>query len=144
MSENAREYHSAVDTWLLLVLLAAVGISLLGALEVIIVTPRSAWWIAAVLVVAGTGLPVWLLVDTRYQLDDRELRIRCGPFRWRVLLDSIHSVEPSSNPIASPALSLKRLKIRYGTGQEVLVSPRDPDAFREDLERLRRGDAGRD
>ncbi len=135
----ARIYKTRIDTWLLVVLLAAMGLSLLAALEVIVVADRSAWWIAPVAAVLGVGLPAWLLLDTKYRLDDKELRISSGPFRWRVLLSTIQSVEPSANPIASPALSLDRLRIDYGAGQTVYISPRDREAFISELEQLRAG-----
>lgn len=138
-----RVYKTRIDTWLMVLLLAAMGLALLASLEVIVVADRSAWWIAPVAVLVGVGLPAWLLLDTKYRLDDKELRIASGPFRWRILLDSIQSVEPSSNPIASPALSLKRLRITYGRGQQVYVSPNDLDGFREELEQLRHGESGR-
>ncbi|WP_376695529.1 PH domain-containing protein [Wenzhouxiangella sp. EGI_FJ10305] len=135
-------YKSHIDTWLLAALLAAMGLALLAALEVIVVADRSAWWIAPIAAVLGVGLPFWLLVDTKYRLDEKELRISSGPFRWRVLLSTIQSVEPSANPIASPALSLKRIRIDYGAGQTVYISPRDREAFIKELDRLR-ADAGR-
>lgn len=131
-----RVYKSRIDPWLLMVLLAAMGVSALAALEVILVAERGAWWIAAVAAGLGIGLPAWLMLGTNYRLDDKELRISCGPFRWRILLAAIHSVEPSSNPIASPALSLKRLRIDYGRGQAVFISPPDRRRFLEELERL--------
>lgn len=134
-----RIYRTRVDTWLLVVLLAAMGLALLAALEVIVVADRSAWWIAPLAAVLGVGLPAWLLLDTKYRLDEKELRISSGPFRWRVLLSTIQSVEPSANPIASPALSLKRIRIDYGAGQTVYISPRDREAFISELERLRAG-----
>lgn len=135
----ARVYKTRIDTWLLVVLLAAMGLALLAALEVIVVADRSAWWIAPIAAVLGVGLPAWLLLDTKYRLDDKELRISSGPFRWRVLLSTIQSVEPSTNPIASPALSLDRLRIDYGAGQTVYISPRDREAFISELEQLRAG-----
>lgn len=134
-----RVYKTRIDTWLLVVLLAAMGLALLAALEVIVVADRSAWWIAPLAAVLGVGLPAWLLLDTKYRLDEKELRISSGPFRWRVLLSTIQSVEPSANPIASPALSLKRIRIDYGAGQTVYISPRDREAFISELERLRAG-----
>lgn len=138
-----QDCKSRIDTWLLMVLLLAMGVSLLAALEVIIAASPNAWWLALLIALPGVGLPAWILLGTRYRLDDRELRIVCGPFRWRILLSTIQSVEPSSNPIASPALSLERLRIDYGAGQTVHISPPDRDGFRRELERLRHGDTGR-
>lgn len=134
-----RVYKTRIDTWLLVVLLAAMGLALLAALEFIVVADRSAWWIAPVAAVLGVGLPAWLLLGTKYRLDEKELRISSGPFRWRIPLATIQSTASSSNPIASPALSLKRIRIDYGDGRTVYISPHDREAFIAELERLRAG-----
>jgi hypothetical protein len=57
------------------------------------------------------------------------LLIRCGPFRWTVPIDSITAVEETRNPLSSPALSLDRLRIRYGKQRQVMVSPADKAGF---------------
>lgn len=67
------------------------------------------------------------------------LVIRFGPARVRVPYDRIRAVEPSSNPLSSPALSLRRVRIDYdkpnGKGTFVLVSPQDRDGFMQELRR---------
>ena len=62
------------------------------------------------------------------------LDIRSGPFRFRVPLGEVISVEPSRNPLSSPACSLDRLLIRYGRRQ-IMVSPKDRLAFLDALAR---------
>ncbi len=83
--------------------------------------------IAAVLPVAVITL--WLLYGTRYEVSRTELFVRAGPFRWRIPLDSIHGAERTRSPLSSPALSLDRIRIRYGNGRELLVSPDNQRAF---------------
>ncbi len=70
-----------------------------------------------------------LLIGTHYTVDRGELKIISGPFRWKVSIDEITSVEPTRSPLSSPALSLDRLRIRYGKGRRVLVSPADKEGF---------------
>ncbi len=84
---------------------------------------------------------IWLLAGTRYTLTDSDLRVRCGPFRWRVALAEILSVTPTRNPLSSPAPSLDRLCIEYGSGKSIMISPKDKEAFLDELE-LRRGATG--
>lgn len=43
----------------------------------------------------------------------------------------------TSNPLASPALSLDRLKIEYGQGHWIMISPRDREGFLRELESRR-------
>ena len=67
-------------------------------------------------------------------LTEHDLLVRSGPFRWRVPLGQIHSVTPTRNPLSSPALSLDRLRIEYGDGKWILISPRERERFLEALE----------
>jgi hypothetical protein len=69
--------------------------------------------------------------------------VRSGPFRWTIALDDIHAVTPSRDLRSGPALSLDRLRIEYGPGREILISPRDQSGFLHDLEHRRLVSAGR-
>ncbi len=91
--------------------------------------------IALVLVVVGAGLPLWLIATTHYAVGDETLTVRSGPFKWQVALSDIESVYATNNPISSPALSLDRIAIRYQSGKELLISPKDKQAFVEALKR---------
>jgi hypothetical protein len=74
------------------------------------------------------------MLSTRYTLTESELRIVSGPFRWRIPLQEIRSVTPTRNPLSSPALSLDRLRIEYGNGNWIMVSPRDKERFLKELQ----------
>ena len=127
-------YRSRVDRWLVAVLVAA-AVTCLGAS---IVSLRTASGIELLVPLAallgGIGLPLWLLATTRYTLTDEWLEVTSGPFRWRIPLAQITSITPTSNPLSSPALSLDRLRVAYGSGKTVLISPEDKRRFIEDLE----------
>lgn len=84
-------------------------------------------------VVTLIGPCIWVLTSTYYLFDGAELRVRCGPLRWQIPLDQIHNVEPTRNPMSSAALSLDRLRIDYGRGKFVLVSPADKAGFLREL-----------
>ena len=82
--------------------------------------------------VAGAAFGFWVLYGTHYRVDEREVLVRSGPFRWRIPLDAITSVTPTTNPLSSPACSLDRLRIAYrGPRGEraLLVSPDDKAGF---------------
>ena len=136
-ASGASIHTSKVDTWLILVAALAAGasvgvaVALLreGGVPVVVLVP--------VVVVLGAGLPLWTLFGTRYELTPGRLRIRCGPFRWTVPLNEIRAVTPTRNPLSSPALSLDRLRIDYGRGSSVMISPRDQARFLEDMGRYR-------
>ncbi|HHX63417.1 MAG TPA: PH domain-containing protein [Chloroflexi bacterium] len=81
-----------------------------------------------------TALWAWMWFGTAYTIAGDELIVRCGPFRRVVELNEIVSVRKTHNPLASFALSLDRLEIRYGEQGLVLISPRDEVGF---IDRLR-------
>ena len=67
---------------------------------------------------------------TRYVVEGDTLTVFYGFFlKKRIPIGAITSIKRSRNPISSPALSLRRLAIRYGKYDEILVSPKDPKAF---------------
>lgn len=134
-------HPSKVDTWLAVVLAIAMIASLVAALAVLAVPSPMAWAISAVTAIIGVGLPLWLLLSTRYTLARDELLVRSGPFKWRIAVTDITSITPTSNPLSSPALSLDRLRIEYGRGQSLMISPRDKERFVKDVEAMRHGAA---
>ena len=125
-------FASKRDRWLAIVVwisaLLALGAGLSSGFLV-----RAEPRVAALALAACLGTPafmLWTFYGTSYRLDAEELRIQCGPLRFRVLLGEITSVSPSRNPRSSPACSLDRLEIRYGGGRSrMLISPKDKSAF---------------
>lgn len=133
MTRTDREvYRSRVDSWLLLVLVGsplAVVVPLWLAVQRGLVGP----WVIAVFVLFSVILPAWFLLGTAYRLEQSTLDVRCGPFRWKIPYDRILSVSPTRSPLSSPALSLERLRIRYGDDRELMVSPADSAGFQRSL-----------
>ena len=129
-----RVHRSAVDWWIALILLAGAAlVPLLLALALTgfgrdLVGSASMLVAAAIMASTLTGL-VW---PVRYTLAGEVLVVRSGLLRQRVRLADITSVEPTRALWSSPALSSRRLRIRYGASW-ILVSPRDRDAFLADL-----------
>ena len=119
-------FKSAIDTWLWVVLAfntALVGIALVTAAR----TEQAG--LVAITVTAAVLLPLWIVFSTHYTVEEGLLRVRSGPFLWRIPLEAIRTVEPSRSWLSGPALSLNRLKISYGEGKAILVSPLDRDGF---------------
>lgn len=127
------KFRSAVDGWFIALglVLPALVMAWVG------ITVQFAHWSTAFVFAAAAlvavGLPAWLIVSTVYRIGGGVLTIRSGPFRWRIRLADIQSVQPSRSLLSSPALSLRRLEIRYGGGRRILVSPTDPERFLQAL-----------
>ena len=130
-------YKSKKDTWLIMVIYAAVCGALAGCVTLAFSGLPRDLVSAAFLFVIGVVFPLWLMRATFYLLDDRRLTIRCGPFRWSIPLAKIKSVKRSRSLLSSPALSLDRVQIRYGRFGSVLISPEHRDRFLAELENRR-------
>ena len=130
----SRAYRSKVDgkiaavTVLTIVVLIAAGASLPGR------NHETAIALHAVSLFC-LAICVWTLLGTYYVIDAASLVVRSGPFHWIVALRDIHSVRPTRDTRSGPALSFDRLRIEYGAGRALLVSPREKDAFLADLAR---------
>lgn len=131
-------YRSKVDIWLFVMLSFAALAALYSAAQTMAAGSTGAIAVAVLVAVVGVGLPLWLLFSTRYTLEATQLLAQSGPFKWVVPLADIKSITPSNNPLSSPALSLDRLRIDYGKGRMLLISPRDKEQFLQDIEAARR------
>lgn len=134
-------YGSKIDAWLLAVLVPAMLVAGYAAFRLLATGTAAAWGIAALIAAIGVGLPLWLLLATHYAFVGPELVVRSGPFTWRVPVAGITDVTPTSDARSSPALSLDRLRIEYGRGRWIMVSPRDKKGFLREIE-TRRGAPG--
>lgn len=131
------EYRSKIDLWLLIVLVATAVACAVAGINIMMTRSPAFWWLALLIAVPGTGLPIWLLGATKYTLDDHRLHIRSGPFRWDIRIQDIRSIVRTSSPVSSPALSLDRLRIELDGGDAVMISPRNAEDFLHDIERRR-------
>jgi Protein of unknown function (DUF1200). len=138
-------YKSKIDAWLLLTIGAAIVITIVGvAMPFVVETPNAELQLTRVLpglvigVLAGVGLPLWILANTNYTLTDMTLHVRCGPFSYKVPIAEISSVTPTRSILSAPALSLDRLRIEYSRGKVVVISPEDRERFLKDLDIRRR------
>lgn len=126
-------YTSKIDTWLVLVLGAAAVLVLFAAYAVIKSKGMMGVLLMLPAVLIGLGLPLWLIATTRYIVNSTHLFIRSGPVALQVPVADITAITPTTNPLSSPALSLDRLRIDYGRGQSVMISPRDKEQFLSDI-----------
>lgn len=133
-------YKSKIDGWLAAIILGAMAGSAWASIKIILTVSPSMWmwWVAFLTAGIGMGLPSWILLGTSYIIDSNCLRIKCGPFKWQVAIADITSITPTSSALSSPALSLDRLRINYGFGCTIMISPRDKEQFIQELEALRR------
>lgn len=130
-------FNSKTDMWVLVLLMTSVAACIAGGAQYWSFVSTTHWWVG-VLLVLGIVLPLWLLLTTRYYLSDTSLSIRCGPFSWDIPVADIASIAPTNDMRSGPALSLDRMRIEYGSGRNVLISPEPRAEFLRQLEYRRR------
>ena len=125
----SKRFKSKIDRWLLFLLVAVM------VFEVVVMsiaaTRVNSPGAATVLIVSALAIVALIgsmLVGMHYTVAGDTLRVACGPFRWKVPIDAIQSVEATRSPSSSPALSLDRLRIHYGK-RHIMVSPSDKAGF---------------
>jgi membrane protein YdbS with pleckstrin-like domain len=123
-------FRSKIDWWVRLVLITAV---LTEIVVIWMIASESRDPVATTVVILVCILAImlfaWVMFGTTYKVDRGTLRIRSGPFRWKVPIDQIHAVEATRSPLSSPALSMDRIRIHYGENRRVMVSPADKAGF---------------
>ncbi|MDQ2070829.1 PH domain-containing protein [Natronospira bacteriovora] len=132
-----RQYRSKMDAWIVLVLLGSALVCLWAGGVLLIESEGDKLVIALLIAAVGAGLPLWMLLDTVYVIDQDMIRVHNGPFRWKVPLANIQSVKRERTILAGPALSMDRIVIQYGRWKMLIISPRDPETFIAELENRR-------
>jgi hypothetical protein len=127
-------FPSKRDAWLTVVLWIAAAMCLASGIAALAAEPSVGGIVLLVVLADVAALMLWILYGTSYTFAGELLDIRSGPFRFKVPMADVVSVEPTRNPLSSPACSLDRLLIRYGT-RRIMVSPRDRSAFLDALAR---------
>lgn len=75
-----------------------------------------------------------MYLTTRYTIAKGNLTITSGFFyKKEIPISSITHIQPSNNPISSPAFSLKRLEICHGIHSSVLISPIQQERFLREI-----------
>ena len=138
---DALRFNSKVDLWLLILVLGAVSVCIWALAEawnaLLARGPLFTALVAGALTI-GILLPLWILISLRYFLTDDTLRIVCGPFKWRIAIRDIRAIESTESLLSSPAMSLDRLRIDYGDGRSVMISPEPRKEFLRQLEHRRK------
>ena len=126
----SKVFRSKVDWWIRLLLGIAIAGMFVGSGTVILEGADPVGITVTILAcIAGFALIVWVLTGTHYTVDRGILIVRAGPMRWRIPIDEITAVEATRSPLSSPALSLDRLRIRYGKRRRIMISPADKAGF---------------
>jgi len=126
------KFRSKIDWWLLLIFIvitANIVIKIYEANNLYSLASNFPHLIIYSLVIFIIWLPIF---NTYYVVENNTLVIKSLVFRWKINLNDITQIEPTHNPLSSPALSLDRLKIYYMKNEKiatVMISPKNKEAF---------------
>jgi hypothetical protein len=132
-------YKSKKDTWLMVVILASMLVTVFAGAALILFAP--AIWVRSIglVMICASLIPILLTTPVSYTIDRDSLHVRAGYKHWTIPIQNILAVRPSRVWLASPALSMDRLEIEYrdweGTSLQ-LISPERTDLFLNELAKL--------
>ncbi len=118
-------FKSKISTGLLILLLIAILLA-----PAIMLYHRTHVWEAIILLLLTSSICLPSLLNTRYTIEEKVLKIRSGIFyKKNLAIDSIRKIVETNNMISSPAASLDRLELFYNNFDSVLISPKDKAGF---------------
>lgn len=94
-------------------------------------------WIGLALLVILTAFIVDTLVNIRYIIDHKTLRVQSGLFDKRQFdIDRITEIARTTSLESAPAASMDRIQLRLEKRQRLILSPRQRQAFIDHLLRI--------
>ena len=136
-------FKSKIDKWMLIFIVLSMFSCMLGSSVMLKIGGAVNYSIAAFILIVGAGIPLWILVSTKYIVEKENLEIISGPFSWIIPITSIKSVQESQSSAFSPALSSDRLEITYGEDKVMMISPADKIKFMQKLDNERLTSTGK-
>lgn len=121
-------YKSKVAKWYVWFCIC-MTLALIGSIYLCI---DSTWVLLIDIVLMGIALIMIydMLLHTDYTIDGEKLHIRCGVlFRTVLPISQITEITHKSTILSSPALSAKRIGLKYGRTNWVYVSPVNQEQF---------------
>jgi hypothetical protein len=119
-------YKSKIDWWLGLVLVYPIFRSIQSIIE--------GEWIGFVGIVLCLLFIVFISKSTRYIISENHLIVKCMFIvNDKIEISKIRKIEKTNSILSSPALSLDRIAIKFNKYDEVYISPKERQAFIDDL-----------
>ena len=129
-------YRSRIDWWLAAILLVPTGFILYELVKELLAGVISWPLIGTSVLLVAIIVP---LANVKYVLYEDYLKVSCSYFGTdRIRYEDMVSAKKTFNPLSSAALSVRRIQIDYvegGARKMVLISPKDRDAFIEELKK---------
>lgn len=128
-------YKSKVAKWYLWTCIGVVA-AFIGTL---FLCYHSTWVLLINVVFIGIAVALMfdMLFHTDYTIKEKKLYIRCGIlFHMTLPINKISEIAHKSTVLSSPALSAKRIGVRYGLKNWVYISPKNQEDFISDIKSI--------
>ena len=123
----SKTYPSKIGLELLLPILF-----ILLSTSALMVTSKS--WLGLLIILAVLAFILHLFLSTHYTIEGHLLTVKSGSlYNSTIDIQTITKVSETNNLISSPAISLDRLEIRYGSHNGVIISPKEKQDFLDHL-----------
>ena len=94
-------------------------------------------YIFNIIMIGIISMIIWILLDTKYNINEEILYYYSGPFRGKININSIRKIEHHSGIIVpvsyKPALDTKGLIIHYNSFDDIYISPNQEEIFIQQL-----------
>lgn len=124
-------FYSRIDWWIAGLVIGSILFCIVLGIYLLQADRWAAYILLGVTLLMIT-LTLLLAIPCRYILEQDHLLVQSGLIKYVIPYADIRKIERSNNPLSSPALSLRRVKISRSKGF-LLVSPLDRDLFIKEL-----------
>lgn len=77
---------------------------------------------------------IYFLYSTVYIIQEKQLIIKIGFYSYKpISISAIKEIRKTNNIISSPAPSLDRIEIIYGSNKSIIISPENKEKFMQDI-----------
>lgn len=118
-----------------------VGLELLAPLVIIMTTVvvllmmagAYSWSILIIPAITSVFI-IHMFLTTYYTIEGDVLSVHCGfLMHMKISIATITRIKETSDPSSAPATSIDRLRIEYDKGKRVLISPKEKQAFIDEI-----------
>ena len=103
----------------------------------LVTSAKSGDWTVLYILIPVYAFIIYMFADTWYDITNGLLKVK-SRFMYNKCIDikTICKVVHTNNPISSPAASLDRIQVFYGTSGRVIISPKDKAGFIRHLKEI--------
>jgi hypothetical protein len=97
-------------------------------------------WPGLIVILIVSAFIAHIILTTYYEVTDNILRVKCGVLMDKTIhIDTIKEIKETHDLIASPAVSLDRLRITYNKYQNIIISPKEKNKLIDQLKSINPG-----